>query len=708
MINIKLSAHLMVCLAIMIFVTACTVVDSGKKTPQNGVEQATTPQSMSQKPDTAISTIEPTTSAECLSGDWFELYYENLAENPATDFNIDMYFSQGLGTGVGLWPPLNNSTVQWLKNDQHGLMLNYIASTDILELKQVESQRFAPSMDNINVEKMKMIDLTKALGNKVWWDIMPEWDSTDYAIGRMEFPFCWKNQNKPVRTRQESFIAFKDYYLNMKPLGDYLRQTRDQRGFNICSTSGNTWTPNYAYEFGADLAMLERDLDTIGDIQTGIAFTRGAGSQHNKPWGIDISEWRSAGNSATSYDSNNQRTGGWSESYHKRHLYISYMSGANIIRLEPVYLLSGAQLNPFGKVVKDFADFALKKHKDRGTPVVPTALLLDHDSGWNPRYWTNQRSGGQGDMVWFGTIPYSDGDWMLDNLFEMIYPGYWLHGTTPNAPWKSPEEYNQMVKDGLDTRPYEPMGSSRWGDSFDVLYNNATLEALQNYKMVMLAGGVAVDSKLKADLKKYVENGGVVVINTRQADISSDEAFFGVKPAGGKRTASDSKWMKEEETIREPEYEYSPITLTTAVPLASNGKGDILISQNTVGKGQVILTTLDYLQDKLHNQILNIGKRLMDEIQDKYSLVSIDGEDLLYLVNQDENRIIVTLVNNSGKTWDGNIVMNKPQGTYTAMEWLEEKELGYTEEAGKIKIKAEVPAYDLRIYSLDCKKENQK
>src|SRR5262249_30997218 len=158
------------------------------------------------------------------------------------------------------------------------------------------------------------------LCKKVWWDIMPEWDSSDWWTARADFPI--KKRVLSFRTRQESFEAFKNYYFNLTRLPSYLQNNLAQRGFNSTSVSGFTWSVHYAYEFGIDLAMLERNNDNLGDIQTGIAFTRGAATQYNRPWGIDISEWRAAGQSPTTYNDDMQRIGGWSESYHKRHIYI--------------------------------------------------------------------------------------------------------------------------------------------------------------------------------------------------------------------------------------------------------------------------------------------------------------------------------------------------------------------------------------------------
>ena len=86
---------------------------------------------------------------------------------------------------------------------------------------------------------------------------------------------------------------------------------------------------------GADVGLLERGVDELGDVATGIAFMRGAGRQYDRPWGIDLSTWRTAADSATRFDAAGMLTGGWSPSYLRRHMYAAYMAGAHILQIEP-------------------------------------------------------------------------------------------------------------------------------------------------------------------------------------------------------------------------------------------------------------------------------------------------------------------------------------------------------------------------------------
>jgi hypothetical protein len=159
---------------------------------------------------------------------------------------------------------------------------------------------------------------------------------------------------------------------------------------------------HYAYEWGLDAVLLERAIDDMGDIATGMAFMRGAGTQYNKPWGMDLSTWRTSANSSTTYDqATGRQTGGFSAGYLKRHLYIAYMSGANLIHMEPTVLrYPDNSLNPTGTVQQNFANFAAA-HPTRGQAVAPIALMLDYYHGFVPN------TGSTVNSVWYLRLGYS-------------------------------------------------------------------------------------------------------------------------------------------------------------------------------------------------------------------------------------------------------------------------------------------------------------
>ena len=315
---------------------------------------------------------------------------------------------------------------------------------------------------------------------------------------------------------------------------------------------------------------------------------RGAGRQYDRPWGIDLSTWRTAADSATSFDAAGTQTGGWSPSYLLRHMYAAYMAGAHILQIEPTlyYLPGGSTPNPFGLAVKRFADFALRRHPDVGSPVVPMALMLDAHSGFDTKHGPyNQQN-----AVWYQDIAYSAGDFMIDNFLKLAYPNHWRHGTLSGAPFSTPAGYQAFLASGRDPRPYEPMPFTRWGDTFDVTLNTATSTSLRRYKVIALTGDVLIDARLRQILTSWVEAGGTLVVNVRQAT-GADEALLGVRLGGAHVRGTTSRWLSDDTQYPEAPFSYKPVALVSARALATTGDGAPLITSNPVGAGRVILTT---------------------------------------------------------------------------------------------------------------------
>ena len=172
-----------------------------------------------------------------------------------------------------------------------------------------------------------------------------------------------------------------------------------------------------------------------------------------------------AADSATSFDSSGRLIGGWSPSYIRRHLYVAYMGGAHIIQIEPaVYYYSGtSQLNPFGQMMMDFANFSLIRHRDVGAPVAPMALMLDFYSGFDTKHGLYN----QADAVWYQDIPYSSGRLYDQQLLQARL-------SQPLAPWHRPRTHLFRLARGTRafwrrgrslgrmSRCLPPAGATRW------------------------------------------------------------------------------------------------------------------------------------------------------------------------------------------------------------------------------------------------------
>ncbi len=589
-------------------------------------------------------------------------------------------------------PPLSEGKVSFFESRKCGVVSLLAAATEALkDYSAHENKELIPTVQFIEAERSRMRRLTTALGAKAWWMAMPEFDSSGH----------WSGKQIPAAgtSRMQASKNWLDYYRKLEPLGAYLRMTPKERGFHLAAINGFSCFTHYAFELGAEMVLLERNNDDIGDIQTGVAFLRGAGRQYRRPWGIDISLWRQA----TFGGKGHEEFAGWSTSYYKRHLFISYMSGASMIHLEGGdYFNRDGNLTRFAEMVKDFHDFTVR-HKDRGETVAPTAVILDFCHGFEPKcsYIFQQ------DAVWYRKIPYPDGDYMMHNFLKTAFPDFWLTGTNPGAPWLASQkiprwnapEFRRLLSTGVDRRAFEPMGKGRWGDNVDVILSNAPPKALDQYKLLLVLGDLKLDSRLRPILRSWVEAGGTLLLNAKQVE-RADEPLLGVKITGRSREGNRSRLATGNGVFDEPAYTYSVVTPNGATVMADIPQGDPLVTRHPVGKGEVVFTAPHFLQGKDHAPLL-IGQKVLDALVAPHATARIEGPALEYIVNKGPGKTIVTLVNNSASEWRGKVVLAKPPGTYRALEWLEDKEVPHQEQHGEVEILADVPPYDLRIVATE-------
>ena len=600
--------------------------------------------------------------------------------DPAAARNLQ----HGMANMVAFWPPANDDMRRFVMSRDVRLNFHLQGASHVKNdsVASIESQRLAAAR------------ICAAQPHKhPLWTLMIEWDQSGGA---------WVPNGRPrytALTRAQAHARFADYYLNQSPpLGVYLREPSAARPCRLAAVTDHSPNAFDAYEFGVDVGLLERGIDELGDVATGLAFVRGAGRLYNRPWGIDLSTWRTAADSATSFDAAGRQTGGWSPSYLRRHMYAAYMAGAHILQLEPTlyYLAGGTTLNPFGLAVKQFADFALRRHPDVGTPAVPIALMLDAHNGFDTKHGPYN----QQDAVWYQDIAYSPGDFMIDNFLKLAYPDHWRHGTTPGAPFSTAAGYRRFLASGGDPRPYEPMPFTRWGDTLDVTLNRATLDSLRRYKVIVLLGDVVIDARLRRVLDAWVRAGGTLVTNVRQTT-AADETLLGVRLGAAYLSGTTSKWSSDNTSYTERPFMYKPVVPVSARVLATAGDGAPLITSNAVGAGRVILTTPDYLQTATRDRLVEIGVRLLDQLNREHAPAVVSGPDAQYMFSTGPGRLITTIINNSGIAWSGSITANIPGAVAAVREYTADTAAACRRAGSSVSVTASVPAYDLRVFSIE-------
>ena len=533
----------------------------------------------------------------------------------------------------------------------------------------------------------------KVNGERVWWNITGEQDVGTFGRETM------------FKSKKEAFTWVRDSFLTNKP-GRFppnnhekrtnypLMKNRYKIDFekeNIAIQAGMCFTVHYIYEWGAKFGWIERNC-YLANNQIATAFMRGAAKQYDGYWGLDFSPWGTPTRGATQHDDNGVLVGGLSASLQLREWLAAFYSGANLVLAE--YSNKCAWMNPakwklspHGECAKQFGRHALLDHPDRGMPHVPVALMLEHNHGWDPREH----------RLFNGWVEYTRADQMLDNFFNLAFPGQeegnygskWMPDGSPQFPWKDEANLQRalaeprasrlggsaaggaidedeaiclrkMMAEGLDTRPYERgmQVNSQWGDSFDVVLENCPLEVLVKYKLIILLGAIQLTGELEKKLRQYVEQGGELVVNTRQIS-RRNEKFLGIKLTG-KITPVCMFYPTWKKIVYN---EISGIDLFTVVTkdvevlevAGSDPKAPPTLVKRRLGNGAVYFSGVPYMQSADSLPIAGHCADFIDWLISRHLLLKV-STGIQYLVNTKGAEIIVTLINNYEKDWSGEVI----------------------------------------------------
>ncbi|MFH0963691.1 MAG: hypothetical protein V2A58_06725 [Planctomycetota bacterium] len=318
----------------------------------------------------------------------------------------------------------------------------------------------------------------------------PEWD--DYPD---ETPGTSGNREEEERTLRQQWDLFsKLSYGRVAPM--------------------NCWrcVDHYALEWGGRCALIEISENGNPSMLTQLAFARGAARQYGKFFATYQATILGTGYTSytegLTYEENIETawaTGpnfGPSKEFYRRLLFTSYLSGATVLMFEhpqEVHVMPPRgrkkhQLSPHGEVFAELLEYDAR-HKDRGVPYQPVALVLDYLHGFSPPYQTCYAIGRSGMQTWF-TVPYERRDHQVFQTFWTIFP------------W---------CRQRIERHGYI-LTNTPFGDLFDVLTANppsgvVPADVLGAYRAAVLVGAIRMSEKLKERLVDYVRTGGTLVVN---------------------------------------------------------------------------------------------------------------------------------------------------------------------------------------------------
>lgn len=362
---------------------------------------------------------------------------------------------------------------------------------------------------------------------------------------------------------------------------------------------------SHVAEIGLDAIGVETS-ETIPATQVKRAFARGAARQFGIPWFEEVSVWFGASVSGGMPEAAilpfwpNTPVGGeagHSASHLMRHWFTAWFGGANHVMLEesPKVLFevpwtgefpADARLSRYGTAARELA--RLMAGIDAGVPHTPFAVLVGkHHGRWS---------------VWgrpWGRLEATPGDAMTERFFDQVFPG-------------------QSLGPGNEERYLCP---SPYGDSFDVVVNDADRRSWRAYPVILAVGDIAWTADDRRFLEGYVREGGILVLNEIHL-AGWDRAFLGLALEG-----------------------FAPAREAQAV--LATGDGAARLIRRDVGEGCVLVARAAPEADGRGREA--VPAELLAALAEKFLPVRVHGR-VQTLVNRTPTGWAVMVVNNNGIT----------------------------------------------------------
>lgn len=383
-----------------------------------------------------------------------------------------------------------------------------------------------------------------------------------------------------VDTRQGMMDGLKAYYSAIR--NHFFNDPKKLVFIDCCRAMSH-----YALEWGcADYYFIETTCAGYQRHQIQMYFIRGAARQYGIPWGwyIALGMVGKTGYNDPDYigkwsSGNVGGKGGISQSLNMRDRYLAWFAGATSVFNEvwPYAYCEDKnkngvwELSPHGEAMKDWYAFT-QKYPDRGVSYAPVALGLQYDHMISPI---------NGCKI-FGILPQERGDLMSEALLRTVVP------------------YKFGLKDqewALSETPY--------GDLYDVILPNppsgpVKMDVLKNYRVLFLSGQFDPDKKFADRLTEYVQNGGTLVINTKQLGKFLPASFTGVETTGITADTKGAMLTPDGEKVFSVDklHSFDKITLAGAKAFLLDENKNAMMTLHRYGKGNVIVTTVDHLIQK--------------------------------------------------------------------------------------------------------------
>ena len=525
-----------------------------------------------------------------------------------------------------------------------------------------------------------------------------------------EVDSCCRWPDHFFRSREEAYEFFKSSCFNYTGLysdvGRFFEILKKRnltlRDINAMIHGACRFAIPYYFEWEYPNVEIERGLGTSLNMQISMGVLRGAWKQFGRKsrWGVDYSTHEAHFNQCTWYNTKGTRIGGHSEDLTERHWMHAFMSGADYLLCEGsdythwVFQKDGSfELSELGRRAKRFADFTLRSGIDRGTPVIPAAVMIDYKNGYE--------QGMPRPYVWGNRIPFTAVDANIGGVYELFFPG---HGCTngtdqylsPATGGATRKEFRKALERNEDMRHVEIgfFTPTPYGDALDTIWENAPAEFLNEYKVIITAGSVKLPEHI---FDTFVSSGGTLATTIDKLDASAREKLGIVTlPAlncdwdYGRILMADGSGSSD--GFR---YSYTKVRLPEAGEVLAENEDHIpIICSVPYGKGKVLFCTIPLGQEISVPVILPVWGKVIGEEVKKQLPVDFDAQGILSVsVNCcDDGTLLLQLINPGSTPWQGELAF---RGECSAAEELYPVSCSCRVE--KSKLYAEVAPFAMKI-----------
>ncbi len=429
-------------------------------------------------------------------------------------------------------------------------------------------------------------------------------------------------------SREQQYLNFQNHFQGLT----------DRLG-NKMATLVSLNFGHYFLKEGVYTLIGAETAQALPNTQIYYSFIRGAGKQYGIPWFGNASVWNRWGwkNYSGILSNNGGETEGTSLSLLKRLIYSHIMYNCVAVGFESSHLNKREELSPIGKIQQS-ANHWVEKYGNPGILYTPVAVMLDFFSGWTfPRHLYS----GNIYRVW-GNLPYEDGDYLTDNILNMLYPGY------------QDASYFHDETGFITPTPY--------GDIADCILSDCPLWILQQYPVLIIGNKLNGGYEIKDKLEHYIQSGGQLIITAGNLD-NMPNGLCGIK------TGQKEIFISKGETINlngndlkeEIGFKMKELIFSNDTKIVASWNQEPLVVEHTFGAGKITVLAspfgicsqpLNFDKSEIDKNLktpfpmLNHVKLIISDILNRTELFSTNKELSLITCRKNKGEYTVAICNN--------------------------------------------------------------